>query len=208
MKQLRLFKKEVTYADYMENYKSSDAVPDSYDKEKKTIYVYVSEYVEAEPLTLESLPKLVGDNNRFFESYRRAYFLRTIPYLKSGIEKAYQENEKVGKWAEDIYLKAYDLLYASPDQAAVWSGVPLYDEEKAKDPDFNSSFATGMENVMRSRHVKRVYDQIIPLPSLPDWMPKGRWNRKIYGKNIKCIYVDGEKYELSDAQAEELSKII
>lgn len=205
MKQLRVFKKEVHYSDYKENY-CGDAVPESYNKEKKTILVYVDEYVEAEPLTLESLPKLEGDNSEYFEAYRRSYFLRTIPYLKSQMEKAYQVDEKTGKWAEKIYLKAYDLLYAAPNQAAVWFGVPLV----GKDGTPNSDFATGMDNVNRSRHVDRIYNQIKPLEekSLPDWMPSGKWNRKIYGGNVKSIYVDGQKYELSDEQAKELAEII
>lgn len=209
MKQLRVFKKEITYADFKENFNSYDAVPDSYDKEKKTIYVYVNEYVEAEPLTLESLPKLEGENSEYFEAYRRQYFLRTIPHLKAQAEKAYQVDEKAGKWAENIYLRAYDLLYAAPNHPSVWFGVPLYDKDRAQsDPNFSSDFATGMGNVKRARCIPRMYDQIIPLPSLPGWMPKGRWNRKIYGKDSKYIYVDGEKFELSEEQAEELQKII
>lgn len=206
MKQLRVFKKEVRYSDYKENYRSRDAVPESYNKEKKTILVYVDEYVEAEPLTLESLPKLDGENSEYFEAYRRQYFLRTIPYLKAEMERAYQKSEKVGKWAEKIYLSAYDLLYASPKCPTVWAGVPLVGEDGTP----NSDFATGMDNVNRARHIDRVYDQAKSLEEkpLPDWMPSGKWNRKIYGNSVKFIYVDGQKYELSESQAEELAKII
>ena len=208
MKQLRVFKKEVTYADFKEKFSSDNAVPDSYDKEKKTIFVYINEYVEAEPLSLESLPKLEGDS-KFFEACRTQFFLRTIPQLKAQVVRAYQVDEKAGKWFEDIYLKAYDLLYASPTCPSIWGGVPLYNEERAQsDPNFKAEFATGMENVKRARCVPRTYEQTIPLSSFPGWMPEGYWNRKIYGKDVKYIYVDGEKYELSEDQAEELKKII
>ena len=96
MNQLRVFKKEVRYSDYKENYRSRDAVPESYNKEKKTILVYVDEYVEAEPLTLESLPKLEGENSEYFEAYRRQYFLRTIPYLKAEMERLIRKVKKLG----------------------------------------------------------------------------------------------------------------
>lgn len=44
-------------------------------------------------------------------------------------------------------------------------------------------------------------------PKLPNWVPEGRWNRKIYGsaRSGFSIYIDGNKLSISDDQKAELS---
>lgn len=114
---------------------------------------------------------------------------RTIPLedknldseeFKEFLAKAFEQIDKLGAIGKATYTQT-DLILC---------GQQLAELQKEKSEE------------------QAAIDQLkLKKPKLPDWVPEGRWNRKIYGsaRSGFSIYVDSNKISISDEQKTELS---